>query len=56
MCRTGLRVLHPAVVSLSLGEDAGGGGVPLHLIHTSIRGNAAEDRSALQISCTEEQV
>lgn len=49
--RTGLRVLHPAVVSLRLGEDAGGGGVPLQLVNTSVRRDSAKDGSALQISC-----
>lgn len=51
LCRTSLSVLHLAGVSLRLREDAGGSSVPLQLVHTSVRKNAAKDRSALQISC-----
>lgn len=50
-CHTSLRVLHLAVVSLRLREDAGGGCVPLQLINTLIRWDAKKDRSTIEISC-----
>lgn len=53
--RTSLAVLHLAVVSLRLGEDAGGGGVPLQLVHAAVGCNAAKDGSALQISCRQKK-
>lgn len=51
--RTSPSVLHSAGVSLRLREDAGGGGVPLQLVHASVGQNATEDGGALQISCGE---
>lgn len=53
VCRTSQRVLHLTVVSLCFGQDAGSGGVPLHLVDTAIRGHSAKDRSALHVSCEE---
>lgn len=48
---TGLSVLHLALVPLRLGQDAGGGRVPLQLVQAAVGRDAAQDRRALQVSC-----
>lgn len=44
-------VLHLAVVSMRLRQDAGSSRVPLQLIEAAAGQDAAEDWSALQVSC-----
>lgn len=48
---TSLSVLHLALVPLHLGQDAGGGRVPLQLVQAAVRRDAAKNWSALQVSC-----